>query len=178
MAELIIEKDGFNRIMTSLPSFVSAHDSRKVLNYIKLEHKAGTGSVTAVALDGFMLCKLEVPAMGNEDFDVMMPVCARTQAKSVKITLDGDKLIFDHENLYQIIYNKIEGQYINWRQIVPTNNDQYSVAVNPRYLAKALKSLPKDARYVVLKFGSNVMPILIEDNKDTQMLVLPIRISQ
>jgi len=178
MPELIIEKDGFNRIMTSLPSFVSAHDRRKALNHIKLEHKAGTGSVTAVALDGFMLCKLEVPAMGNEDFDVVIPVCARTQAKSVKITLDGDKLIFDHENLYQIIYNKIEGQYFDWRQIMPADNNQYSITVNPRYLAKALKSVPKDARSVTFRFGSPMSPILIEDNKDTQMLVLPIRASQ
>ena len=176
MLSIVIEKDGFNQIMTSLPSFVSAYESRETLRHIKLEHKAGTGTVTAVALDGFIMCKLETPASGNEDFDGIIPVCPRTQAKSVKITIDGDQLVFEHEGLYTIVYKKINGVFINWRQIIPENNNQYHICVNPRFLAKALKSVPKNARYVNLSFGDALHPILIEDDHGTQMLVLPVQV--
>jgi len=178
MPSIIIEKDGFNQVMQSLKPFVAVYESRETLRHIKLEHKAGSDSVTAVALDGFKLCKLSIPCSGEDDFDAIIPVVQKTSAKSVRIIVEGDRITFDHEGLFTITYKKIGGEYINWRKIIPSENKQYAICVNPRYLADALKSVPKNTKSVILRFGSRVSPILVEDGEGLQMLVLPIRNSR
>jgi len=179
MSTITVYGNDFNKIMRTLKSFVAKHESRAALTQIKLEHRAGSGTVTAIGLNGFVLAKIVVPALGEEDFDAIVPVTGQTRSESVIITDSGDRITFEHSKSFSISYPKLNGEYINWKQIMPQRESEYEISVNPHLLAEALSALPSSTRTVTLKFGSPVSPILIEQSSsEDQMLVLPVRVAK
>jgi DNA polymerase III sliding clamp (beta) subunit (PCNA family) len=173
----------YNRIMRTMRNFVAKNESRKTLNYIRLEStpEIEGSSLIAVGLDGFVLAKIVVPILhdvGAEytPFEALISITPNTKAEYVVISHGDGKTSIEHVGLYTFVYPSVNGTYINWKQIMPERESTYEISVNPHYLAKALSTYPQDAKSVMLKFGNPLYPILIERNgDDDQVLVMPVR---
>lgn len=179
----ILGKD-YNRIMRTMRNFVAKNESRKALNYIRLESTPSIegSSLVAVGLDGFVLAKIIVPIiheLGAEytPFEALISITPSTKAEYVVISQEDDETIIEYVGLYAISYSRIKETYINWKHIMPDDRKStYEIFVNPHLLAKALSTYPQDAKSIALRFGLNLEPILLERyGEDDQLLVLPVR---
>lgn len=173
----------YNRIMRTMRNFVAENESRKALNYIRLEStpEIEGSSLIAVGLDGFVLAKIVVPILhdvGAEytPFEALISITPNTKAETVVISQGDGKTSIEYIGLYTLSYPSINDTYINWQKVMPRRESVYEISVNPHLLARALSTYPHDAKSVMLKFGDPSYPILIERNgEDDQLLVLPVR---
>lgn len=138
----ITQKDLKNLILKSIFA-VAVEDVRPILKGVKLE--ISKEKVTAIALDGYRLAVVNKPIVGgNAEFSCIVP--SRSLSEIAKLLEDSDKilkvcvgrnyLMVDIENT-KITTRLLEGDFINYTQIIPTEFNT-NVVLNKEQLLDAL----------------------------------------
>ncbi len=138
----IKQKDLKNLILKSIFA-VAVEDVRPILKGVKLE--ISKEKVTAIALDGYRLAVVNKPIVGgNAEFSCIVP--SRSLSEIAKLLEDSDKilkvcvgrnyLMVDIENT-KITTRLLEGDFINYTQIIPTEFNT-NVVLNKEQLLDAL----------------------------------------
>ncbi len=138
----ITQKD-LKTIISKVIFSVAVDDSRPVLKGVLFD--IDKKNITSVALDGYRLAKVEKPITSNITKSIVVP--QRSLNELSKMLEDSDEIvnIYIEENSImidngdtKIISRLLEGDYINYKQIIPVNFDTY-VIVNKNQLEEALE---------------------------------------
>ena len=183
MKKARIYTNDFNRIIAATKDFVSQFGSRRCHQFIKLEFRAETSRVTAIAVDGYrMSVETAVISDCEEDFDVYVKHNIKLPNKLyAQISLEETEAII-RCNGFSFGYEQPNGEFLDWQKALPTEEVAYKIAFNGNYLLQALQAARlscggfKDP--VVLEFRSPVSPILIKTRNSNVKMVLPIRIKE
>ncbi len=137
-----INKEDFKSLITNVYYAVAQDDSRPILKGILIETTGNT--IKAVAVDG---CRLSISnknlVLSTADFKIIVP--GKNIAEIVKmLDNEGSIKVYIHSNNIMvdlgdtIIINRlIDGQFINYRQIVP-NDFTTIVTINKEQLEDAI----------------------------------------
>jgi DNA polymerase-3 subunit beta len=106
---------------------VSQDDSRPILKGILCE--IGKDKITGVALDGFRLSKIEKPIKNHSDeTKVVVPARSFDEIKKLIADDNGEVAVIIDNKFFQVNINKtvfagrlIDGEFINYAQIIPSN---------------------------------------------------------
>ena len=162
--KLVFKENELRKMFNQIVYAVSLEDGRKVLHGILVSSKDNT--VTMVATDGKRLALVEkVPVSSSgEDGDAIIPLRAATEIKrlldgqeEVTLTIGEKQAEFTAGGL-TLTTKLIEGNYPNYRQVIPTNfTKQVEVATIPFLQKIELVSqvLSDTASYVILTFLPN-----------------------
>lgn len=170
---LKIKQADFLRILDRISYAVSVDDSRKVLQGILLSVKEG--NLTAVATDGKRLALVENMldnAAEGSDGDVIITIKVANEVKRM-LEKEGDVTVNIGENqiLFQLnntkIYSKlIEGNYPNYRQVIPSSFNKKITVPGAKFLdALEIVSIPlfdSSSSFVKITFAQN--KLLFEAN--------------
>lgn len=156
---LSMKQSEFKKIVESIAFACSTDDSRPILKGCLFEVKEGI--LTGVSLDGFRMavCKKEVNSTSN--FSAVIP--ARTlleitrildkDDKDINIYIQNNTLYVEEENT--LIFSRlIEGEYVKYNHILPTNFENV-VTVNKNALLNSIERasiVARNDRYNVIKF--------------------------
>ena len=121
-----IKCDALRDFITKARVSVSMDDSRPVLKGILCE--IVKDKITGVALDGFRLSRVEKPITNfADDKKVVIPARCFDEIKKLIADDNGEVAIVIDNKFFQVTLNKtifagrlIEGEYINYAQILPT----------------------------------------------------------
>lgn len=137
-----ISKEDFKSLISNVYYAVAQDDSRPILKGILIE--TNENNIRAVAVDG---CRLSISnkklALSTADFKIIVP--GRNISEIVKmLDNDGNIKVYIHSNNIMvdmgntIVINRlIDGQFINYRQIVP-NDFSTVVTINKEQLEDAI----------------------------------------
>lgn len=131
---------------------VAQDDIRPILKGCKLEIESN--KITAVALDGFRLAKVEKPLISTTaNFNIIVPARSLNEIEKllddndelVKVYIDSNYLMVDLDNT-KITTRLLTGDFINYKQIIPTNftstvtinKEQFSDAIDKASLVSRL----------------------------------------
>lgn len=168
LREIKIKEIDFKRMLNAISYAVSPDDSRKVLTGILLSTR--DNAVTLVATDGKRLAVQEknLEVIDGEDGDAIIPLKA---ANEVKRLLDGDAVLtvkigekqcrFESAN-FVLSSKLIEGNYPNYRQVIPASFSR-SVEVDAGKLLAKIETvsqvLSDSSAYIVLTFEDNKLKL-------------------
>ena len=122
-----IKSEDLRDFITKAKISASTDDSRPILKGVLCEIKAQT--ITGVSLDGFRLSKIQ-KTIANHSKDTTIVVPARSLDEIKKLVADdnGEVSIIIENKFFQVNINKttfagrlIDGEFINYRQIIPAN---------------------------------------------------------
>lgn len=166
--ELKIKEIDFKRMLNAISYAVSPDDSRKVLTGILLSIR--DNAATLVATDGKRLAVQEknLEIVDGVNGDSIIPLKA---ANEVKRLLDGDAVLtikvgekqcsFESGN-FLLITKLIEGNYPNYRQVIPASFSQ-SIEIDSAKLLGKIETvsqvLSDSSAYIVLNFNENKLKL-------------------
>lgn len=187
-----IRTDEFNRLIDATKDFTAQKDqigARPIYNYIKMEFNAETSRVTAMAVDGHrMSVEHAVISECEENFTayinskVKLP---KGKWATIYIDVDGtdkpdvmircDDFVFSYEQ-------PKDGDFIDWRKVIPSDEPVYRIGFNGEYMLAALKAAKVSCggfikNPIVLEFRSPSSPILLRTNDDDIKMVMPFRLN-
>lgn len=178
-----IYTNDFNRIIAATKDFVSQF-GRKYHQFIKLEFRAETSRVTAIAVDGYrMSVETAVISDCEEDFDVYVKHNIKLPNKRyAQISLEETEAII-RCNGFSFGYEQPSGgEFLAWQKVLPTEEVAYKIAFDGNYLLQALQAARISCGGfkvpVVLEFRSPVSPILLKTGNSNVKMVLPIRMKE
>ena len=171
---LKLKQPDFARILDRISYAVSMDDSRKVLQGILLSVKEG--NLTAVATDGKRLAlveKLLDDAGAGADGDVIITIKVANEVKRI-LEKEGDVVmeIGEKQVVFKlndtVIYSKlIEGNYPNYRQVIPSGfKKNISVPTTDFLDALEIVSIPLDASSSFVKITFSQNRLMFEANSN------------
>lgn len=183
-----IKSDHFNKLMDATKKFISDRNSNRIMyTYVQLSFSAQNSTVTAVAVDGYRMSVEHVVCYCEEDFTVYVkPNVKLPRGKEAVIELYKDELNSRNECLIRcgdfiFGYPQPEGEFLDWKHVLPKNDPVYRIGFNGDYLIRALQaakvSLGSFKGPVVLEFRAPNQPIILRTNTNDIKMVLPIRIN-
>ena len=124
-----IKCEHFRDFITKARVSVSNDDSRPILKGVLCE--IGKDKITGVALDGFRLTRVEKPITNHsEEKSVIIPGRSLDEVKKLIADDNGEVSIVIDNKFFQVTLNKtifagrlIDGEYINYKQILPSKFD-------------------------------------------------------
>lgn len=137
--------DAFNRVIDATKQFVSPEGARsnKTLHYIRLEFDKETKIMTAIALDGYrMFVEHAGLAICEESFSAFIH-------KGVKLPRDKQAIIELDEDKNELMIRcggyvcglqQPDGDFVDWRNVIPKNETSCEIAFNGHYLMQALQA--------------------------------------
>lgn len=166
--EIKIKECDFKRMIGAISYAVSADDSRKVLTGVLLSVR--DASMTLVATDGKRLAMQEKnpESITGGDGDAIIPLKA---AAEVRRLLDGDAVMSirlgDKQCTFaaggfELTTKLIEGNYPNYRQVVPTSfarTIEVPVSVFLGKIETVSLVLSDSSSFIILKFGDNQLKL-------------------
>ncbi|MCF6176890.1 MAG: DNA polymerase III subunit beta [Victivallaceae bacterium] len=158
-------KEGdLSKMIDQISYAVSVDDSRKALHGILCSIKENT--VVMAATDGKRLAVTERVAdeVNGEDMDVIIPLKAANEVKRIMdgsglVSIEiGEKQVFFTTDSVKIETKLIEGNYPNYRQVIPTEFSKV-IEVDKNVLGSKLElvslALADSASYVIVTFENN-----------------------
>lgn len=138
-----IKQKDFKALISKSIYAVAVEDVRPILKGVKFE--ISKDMITAIALDGYRLAVVKKPIIsGNAEFSCIVP--ARSLSEISKLLEDSDEplkvcvgrnyLMVDIDNT-KITTRLLEGDFINYNQIIPTNFTT-NIVLNKEQLLDAL----------------------------------------
>ena len=166
--EVKIKESEFKKMISSIAYAVSVDDSRKVLTGILLS--ARDTALTLVATDGKRLAMQEKSpeSITGGDGDAIIPLKA---AQEMRRLLDGDELmtirIGDKQcmflgNGFEVTTKLIEGNYPNYRQVVPASFARSIELPTSVFLTKietVSQVLSDSSSFIILHFEDNQLQL-------------------
>lgn len=152
---------------------VAIDDSRPILKGVLFD--IAGGEVNAVALDGYRLSKVKKPVTTNVKRSIVVP--SRSLSELSKLIEDTDEVINVYIDQYTIMVDLgdtkvtsrlLEGDYINYRQIIPANYESF-VTVNKAQFEEALERatlLSKTSNNNFVKFEIKENNICLTSNSE------------
>ena len=163
-----VEETVFKTMLNSITYAVSPDDSRKVLTGILMSTQGNV--LTMVATDGKRLALNEraVEAVDGEDGECIIPLKAANEARRmidggdfVEIQI-GEKMCRFIGTNYTLTTKLIDGNYPNFRQVIPTEFKRVVEVPTEPLLQKiemVSQVLSDSSSYVVLSFADNNLTI-------------------
>ena len=191
MSKAIIETAEFNRLVNSTKGFVGTSSAKPQHQWIRLEIK-GDKSVIAIAVDGYKMSVERAECVeADEDFIAYVKPTIKKFKFSKKFSvIDFVTIELINKNLYiahndDIIgYRQPEGELFDWEKVMgdlKKKEAAYKVSVNPEYLKIAMQSLePTNGTCVtsIIEFRSATEPVLIRVGRNSERIVLPVRVPE
>jgi len=166
--EIKLKESEFKHMITSIGYAVSADDSRKVLTGVLMSCKDSV--LTMVATDGKRMAMQEKApeVFSGSDGDAIVPLKAVNETKRllegsepVTILIGEKQCLFRGAN-FELTSKLIEGNYPNYRQVVPTSyRREIEIPLAP-FLSKietVSLLLSESSSYIILGFEENKMTI-------------------
>ena len=171
----------FNRIIAATKDFCSKNHNIKTTHFIRLDFRAATSTVVAIALDGYRLSVEHAVAESNEDFTVYVRSNIKLPNKGYVYIELIDKEVFLRCNGFVFGYQQPDGEPFDYEKVLPKNEPQFEIGFNGDYLLSALQAAKASVgstfkNPVVLEFRSPLEPIVLRTNTDDVKMVLPIRL--
>ena len=166
--EIKIREIDFKRMLGAISYAVSPDDSRKVLTGVLLTTR--DNSATLVATDGKRLAMQEksLEVIEGEDGDAIIPLKAANEVKRLleadgvlTIRVGEKQCVFETAN-FTLSSKLIEGNYPNYRQVIPASFTRTIEVDSARLLAKietVSQVLSDSSSYIILSFGENVLKL-------------------
>ncbi|WP_302382887.1 hypothetical protein [Anaerotignum lactatifermentans] len=160
------------------------------LRYIHLEAKNGV--LHAFASDGYAAVETKTQVQEKEHFVCLLPVVQIPKsAEQVSIQILNGMMDISFSNGVKYTQRAVPpGLYMDVSLVnrsFERDQQKYEIAVNPKLLVRALKGFCDKKEAVVLRFGTEKEPILMdtfilcrgsaEIRADKRMLLLPIRLN-
>lgn len=165
-------------------------NEKEPLRYIHLEAKNGV--LHAFASDGYAAVETKTQVQEKEHFVCLLPVVQIPKsAEQVSIQILNGMLDISFSNGVKYTQRAVPpGLYMDVslaNRSFERDQQKYEIAVNPKLLIRALKGFCDKKEAVVLRFGTEKEPILIDSfvpsrgkaevREDKRMLLLPIRLN-
>lgn len=172
-----------NRLIEATKAFVSKSGSRPIHRYIRLEFHAQENECVAVAVDGFRLSVEHAIAESEEDFAIYVKGNVKLPKDShVLIELVNNEAIFRCDG-FVFGYYQPEGEFLEWKKVIPEGEPQFRIGFNGDYLLSALQAAKVSVggaykHPVILEFRTPLDPVILRTNKDDVKMVLPVRIKE
>lgn len=173
----------FNRLIDATKAFCSKTNRNPCYLFIRLEFHAETDEVVAVAVDGFRLSVEHAVANSEEDFFIYVQSNIKLPGNSVAEfeLVDGEAII--RCNGFIFGYKQPQGEFLDWKNVIPTSDVQYKIAFNGDYLLSALQAAKASVGShfktpVVLEFRTPLDPIILRTNEKDVKMVLPVRMNR
>ncbi len=172
--ELKIKEADFKRMLSSISYAVSPDDSRKVLTGVLLT--TSNNFATLVATDGKRLAMQEknLEFIDGTDGEAIVPLKAANEVRrllendgvlTIKI---GEKQCRFEGASFVLTTKLIEGNYPNFRQVIPTNFSRTIEVDTATLLAKietVSQVLSDSSSYIILSFGENELNLLASSSE-------------
>ncbi|WP_176012789.1 DNA polymerase III subunit beta [Victivallis sp. Marseille-Q1083] len=161
---VIFKESDLRKMFNQITYAVSLDDSRKVLHGVLTSCKDNT--VTMVATDGKRLALVErVPEeTSGTDGDAIIPLRAANEVKRLLDGADTVKLLFGEKQAafesgeMRLTTKLIEGNYPNYRQVIPTSFSKFVDVETGMLLQKielVSQVLSDNSSYIILSFDDN-----------------------
>lgn len=149
----ISQKDFKNLVSKSIFS-VAVDDSRPILKGVLFD--INTNNITSVALDGYRLAKVIKKVSSNVTKTIVIPQRSLNEISKmlddsddiINVYIDSNAIMIDNGDT-KIISRLLEGDFINYKQIIPANYEIFSI-VNKNQLEEALERVS-----LLTKVGQN-----------------------
>ena len=82
-----------------------------------------------------------------------------------------------NDNVIFSIENKKNNSSVNIENYTK-NGDDLTIYFNINYISDVIKNLDKDSRDIKFNFNNRISPLVVQENENTQYLVLPLRMQQ
>lgn len=166
--EIKLKEKDFKRMVSAISYAVSADDSRKVLTGVLLSARGN--SITLVATDGKRMAMQEKTPDSIEggEGDSIIPLKAASEARRL---LEGDAVLtlklgekqctFEAAN-FMLTTKLIEGNYPNYRQVVPATFGREVEVPTSVFLAKietVSLVLSDSSSFIILNFADNQLKL-------------------
>ena len=168
----ISQKDFKSLISKSIFS-VAVDDSRPILKGVlfDIEQKG----IAAVALDGYRLAEVKKPASSNVKKQIVVPTRSLNEISRllddsddiINVYIDTNAIMIDNSDT-KIISRLLEGDFVNYKQIIPASYETY-VVVNKLQLEDALERvslLSKVGQNNFVKFDIKEGALLLTSNSE------------
>ena len=149
----ITQKD-FKNLVSKVIFSVALDDSRPVLKGVLFD--INNNSITSVALDGYRLAEVNKKIKSNITKSIVIPQRSLNEVSKILEDTDDiinvyieDNAIMIDKNDTKIISRLLEGDFINYRQIIPVNYETF-VIVNKTQIEEALERVS-----LLTKVGQN-----------------------
>jgi DNA polymerase-3 subunit beta len=122
-------------IIAKTTPFASVDNARPILRGVLFEVNAKAGGLTAVALDGFRLAKVEKSVVKpTADLKIIIPARALDEIKKLITDENEDINIILENKFMQVAIGStvfasrlIDGEFVNYKQIIPTEFESSAV---------------------------------------------------
>lgn len=174
--------DDFARIYKSCNKATSKDPFREFLRYIEL--RAANGKCVATALDGYILCQIEVPCEGEGI--ICIPPVRPPKCHAVQIDARKKGLVriayYDYENnlIYAYELPGIKGDFFNWEKVVPYDRQgDRRIFCNVNLLKKALECFKGDTNPAMcISVPENPIQPIVLYTPEEQAVVLVQRVGE
>ena len=183
MMRATIHSNDFNRLLKATRPFVDKWNICALHRYIRLEFSAADSLVTAVAVDGYRLSVEHCVCQCEKDFTAYihgeLHLPKNTEAE---LELENGELLIRCGD-FILGTPQREGEFLDWRRVIPAGDLTLRFGVNGNYLIDALRAAKASAgncfkNPLILEFRGPKEPMLIRTNKEDVKMVLPIRIRE
>jgi len=185
MKQITLNAKDYNDIMKAMKPVVSKDPCRPCLSGVFLEVEGDTARFTA--LNGYVMTHVVLPHGGDEaeePWSVIMPVMPiKALPKAlVTITVDGDQVTVKNEFTGESISQKaIGGEYVKYRNVIPTPVREHCIYLDARLLRSALEGANLcDQSLVRLSFDldSKISAVTLKGHNENLFytgIVLPVK---
>ncbi len=168
----ISQKD-FKALINKTIFSVAIDDSRPILKGVLLD--INQKEVTAVALDGYRLAQVNKKASSNVKKSIVVPTRSLNEISKllddtdeiINVYIDNNAIMIDTFDT-KIISRLLEGDFVNYKQIIPMNHETY-VIVNKVQLEDALERvslLSKVGQNNFVKFDIKENSLILTSNSE------------
>lgn len=178
--KITIYNDTFNDIMNVCTPCVSHDDLRPGLQHIEIQCD-GKGHGCATAVDGFVMAQHTFNCEGDACKFLIWP-CKTTKGEfEITISHEDGRTTIDYGD--EIISRRVPetNSFIDHYKVgaeAQSHKKTASVAVNPNYLQKVLKSCKKGTFYLNLDIYGPGDPIVLHSQDMALCLLLPLRLHE
>lgn len=149
-----IKQKDFKTLVSKVIFSVALDDSRPVLKGVLFD--INNNDITSVALDGYRLAKVNKKIASNITKSIVIPQRSLNEVSKIlndsdeviNVYIDNNAIMIDNGDT-KIISRLLEGDFINYKQIIPANYETF-VIVNKNQIEDALERVS-----LLTKIGQN-----------------------
>lgn len=184
---LVVNKLNFKEALDFVKCAISKDENRPLLTGIHLFIK--DNRLTVEAVDGFRVMQTSIsidehteiqPFDYTFSYNMQMKANKRDVHNLIQIDVSDKIITFTDISTNQAIsYPVIQGEFFNTEPLWPGYQPDYTVSLNPKYLAQLATAYKDDRDGIMLKFYGDHKPVIVvgqsEDKQNNRAMVLPLR---
>jgi DNA polymerase III sliding clamp (beta) subunit (PCNA family) len=178
----ILKTEDLKRLIKGTVKFVSKEERKYILQYVQLKFSKDEMTVTAIALNGYMLSVETVKCYNlDESFTAYirphLPVGAKCEYSTIEMS--GENCLIDIDGRI-VGYKQPDGEFFNSDKFLYETEHLpviAEIALTKDFLIDAIKSLQQDELKkspVVIQIRNGLQPVSVQMGKSTRH-ILPVR---